>query len=297
MVELLADAERGKFAVCYCESWNLESLQAVVEAAEELQAPTIVGFNGGFLMHSSRSRAEELEYYAGIGLAAVQASNVPMALLLNESDNLSQIQHAMELGFNTIMVENANLEFDEYRRLVKKVVAEAHVREVSVEAQIGHLPCGARGSSAGSELTDPNQARAFIEETGIDALGISIGNVHIQTAGKAALDLETLRQIRNATEAPLVLHGGTSLPPECMGEAIALGVAKLNFGTNLKQAYLEAVRSKLAEYQPPVDPHPFLGKGGVDDIMVAGREAVKQKVKDLIQSYGYAGKKVAVNVG
>ena len=141
MVQLLADAWCGGYAVCYCESWNLESLQAVIEAAEELQSPVIVGFNGGFLMHPSRSKPENLAYYAGLG-TAVCDSSVPVALLLNETDNLPQLERAIELGFNAVMVESARLPLEEYRELVRKVVCLAHKRNVAVEAQIGQLPDG-----------------------------------------------------------------------------------------------------------------------------------------------------------
>ncbi len=91
MSKLLADARKGKYAVCYCEGWNLESFQAVVEAAEEERSPIIVGFNGGFLMHAGRKRAEDLAYYAGIG-SALAMSRVPAALLFNESANLAQME-------------------------------------------------------------------------------------------------------------------------------------------------------------------------------------------------------------
>jgi ketose-bisphosphate aldolase len=289
MIQLLADARRGGYAVCYCESWNLESLQAVVEAAEEVQSPIIAGFNGGFLMHPARCRPENLAYYAGMGLA-VRQSAVPVALLLNETDGLSQIEQAIDLGFNAVMVESARLGVDEYRQLVKKVVAMAHARNVSVEAQIGHLPDGWDGPRGNGQITDPDLARAFVEETGIDALSVSIGNVHVLTRGKACVNMGALRSIQARVKLPLVVHGGTGFPPEYAGKVIELGVAKFNFGTVLKQAYLDAIRKKLADYEEPMNPHIFLGMGGEQDILVAGREAVKGKIKELIRRYGFAGR-------
>jgi ketose-bisphosphate aldolase len=289
MVQLLADARRDGYAVCYCESWNLESLQAVLEAAEEVQSPIIAGFNGGFLMHPSRRRPENLAFYAGMGLA-VRQSSVPVAFLLNETDGLSQIEQGMDLGFNAVMVESAHLGLDEYRQMVKKVVGLAHARNVSVEAQIGHLPDGWAGSSDKGQITDPDLAMAFVEETGIDALSVSIGNVHVLTKGKACVNLRVLRTIQAQVKIPLVVHGGTGFPPEYAGEVIALGVAKFNFGTVLKQAYLDAIRKKLADYKEPMNPHTFLGMGGEQDILVGGREAVKDKVKELIHIYGFAGR-------
>ena len=163
MSKLLADAKRGGYAVCYCEAWSFESFQAVVEAAEEERSPIIAGFNGGFLMHPGRKRAENLSFYAGLGLS-LEKARVPAALLLNELKSLDQIEEAIDLGFNAVMVENEGFALDEYRHLVKKVVAKAHRSGVSVEAQVGHL---ADASSNGrAEPTSPAPARAFVEETG-----------------------------------------------------------------------------------------------------------------------------------
>jgi fructose-bisphosphate aldolase, class II len=289
MNELLADARSGGYAVCYCESWNIESLQAVVEAAEEMRAPMIAGFNGGFLAHSSRPKPERLAYYAGL-LNAAQESSARLAFILNETDDLAQIEEGLDRGFNAVMVESNSLDPEAYRRLVKQVVRIAHSKNVSVEAQVGRLPNGWEQGQAGGEVTDSMAARKFVAETGIDALGVSIGNVHILTQGKAAIDVAALARIREQVEIPLVIHGGTGFPPEYAGEVISMGVARFNFGTTLKQVYLAKVREKLACYAEPMNPHPFLGMGGDEDILVAGREAVKQRVKELIRTYGFAGR-------
>jgi ketose-bisphosphate aldolase len=290
MSSLIADAERGGYAVSYCEAWSLESFEAVVQAAEALNSPIIAGFNGGFLMHPGRTEPERLAYYAGVG-SALRESPVPVAFLLNETDSLVQIEEAIRLGFNAVMVENEHLGFEEYRRLVKQVVRVAHDHRATVEAQLGKLPA-ASGHSNG-EPTDPEKARAFVAETGIDALGVAVGNVHCLTKGKAPIDLEALEKIRRAVGIPLVLHGGSGIPLEVLQSCVRLGVAKVNFGTVLKQAYLAAVREKLAAYREPMDPHPFLGMGGRQDILTAGREAVKAKVQEIIRFCGSAGKAAA----
>lgn len=285
MAELLANARRNGYAVCYCESWNLESLQAVLEAAEELGSPVAVGFNGGFLRHPARCRPENLAYYAGLGLAVRQAS-VPVSFLLNETEDLGQIEQGIDLGFNAVMVESHNLGLEEYCQLVKKVVALAHNRDVFVEAQVGRLP---EGNNQGGQMTDPGLAQRFVEETQIDALAVSIGNVHVLTRGSAAVHFDVLRKIRSRVRVPLVVHGGSGFPPESAGEAIRFGVAKFNFGTVLKQTYLAALSDRLAAYGEPMNPHLFLGMGGEQDIMVAARNAVKLKVRELINVYGFAG--------
>jgi len=289
MTGLLLDARRRNYAVCYCEAWNIESFEGVLEAAEETNSPIIAGFNGGFLMHSQRTKPENLAPYAGLGQALTTVS-VPVAFLLNETDDLAQIRYGMELGFNAVMVESEHLSFAEYQHLVKEVVLIARPRGVSVEAQVGRLPyLGDRGELQG-EITDPAVAKRFVEETEVDALGISIGNVHVLTKGQASIDLKSLARIHELTEIPLVIHGGTGFPLQLATEAIRLGVAKFNFGTALKQAYLQAIDTGLKDYSTGSDPHPFLGMGGKKDIMVAGKEAVKKKVKELLAATGSDGK-------
>jgi ketose-bisphosphate aldolase len=287
MKEMLEDALKRGYAACYCESWNLESLQAVVEAAEAEKSPIIAGFNGGFLLRSGQTTLEQLGYYASLR-AALGRAKVPVTFLLNESDSLEQLTQAIDLGFDAVMPENEALPKVEYLRLVKQVVEKAHAKGVTVEAQVGHLADASGGTEA--EPTDPEIAQAFVSVTNIDALGVAVGNVHILTSGKRSLDLEALEKIHAAVEIPLVLHGGTGIPLELAPRCIELGVAKVNFGTVLKQAYLAAIREKLAKYQEPMSPHPFLGMGGENDLMVAGREAVKAEVVKLLRSFGSSGK-------
>jgi fructose/tagatose bisphosphate aldolase len=117
-----------------------------------------------------------------------------------------------------------------------------------------------------------------------------VGNVHILTKGKAELDLGALERIHTLVKIPLVLHGGTGIPLEMARSFIRLGVVKVNFGTGLKQAYLAAVRARLSEYREPMSPHPFLGMGGPEDILVTSQEAVKLKVKELLRALGSAGR-------
>jgi fructose/tagatose bisphosphate aldolase len=238
-------------------------------------------------MHPGRKRAEKLSFYAGLGLS-LEKARVPAALLLNESRSLDQIEEAINLGFNAVMVGNEGFALDEYRQLVKKVVAIAQRSGVSVEAQVGHL---ADASSNGrAEPTTPEEARAFVEDTGIDALGVAVGNVHILTEGHLPLDLQALAEVGNVVSVPLVLHGGTGIPLADAKCSVQRGVAKVNYGTGLKQAYLAALREKLTAYREPMSPHPFVGMGGENDILVAGREAVKAKCQELLRAWGSSGK-------
>ena len=289
MKDMLGRARRGRYALCYFEAWNLESLQAVVEAAEETRSPVLIGFGGGFLMRPERPHPERLEYYGALGLAAARLASVPVALLLNETDSFDQIKKAVDLGFNGVMVEDERLSAAEYHDLVQRVVKWSHRRGVAVEAQFGHLPEGvsARGHQRG--LTDPESASEFAQSTGVDALAVSIGNVHIMARGRAVIDLELLAEIDRQVGLPLVVHGGTGFPRKSVQQAVRYGVAKFNFGTGIKQAYLRALRGSLRKYHEPMSPHPFVGMGGKNDILVAGREAVRREVVKLLQAFGSAG--------
>jgi ketose-bisphosphate aldolase len=286
---LLADARREGYALLYAESWNLESLQAVIESAEKSYSPIIAGFNGGFLRHRSRQHPENLSHY-GCFRHALDRAKVPIAFLLNESDSLEQIREGIELGFNAVMPESDGTDILEYRQLVKSVMRIAKPRSIFVEAQVGVLPAGSNSHNGHGVLTDPVRAAEFVEETGVDALAVSIGNVHVLTSGKATIDLNILRQIRKRVSVPLVIHGGTSLTAQTLREVIRLGVTKVNFGTRLKQVYLAAVREKLEDYREPLSPHSFLGIGGPQDIMTAGREAVRLEVSRLIDICGSQGR-------
>jgi ketose-bisphosphate aldolase len=285
--DLLAAAQRDRYALCYCESWNLESLQAVLDAAEETGSPAIAGFNGGFLRHPARKTPEKLAFYAGFRLA-IERACVPVAFLLNESADVAQMREALTLGFNALMPDNEGLHDEQYLHIVQEVVQFAHPLGAFVEAQLGHLASGRHDGSV--TLTEPEAAKAFVQATGSDALAVSVGNVHILTEGKCRLDVAAIERIRNRVSVPLVLHGGTGISAEDLRSAIGAGIAKVNFGTGLKQAYLHTVASAIHRYRYPLSPHEFLGIGGDTDILLAGRRAVTAKVCELMDICGCSGR-------
>ncbi|MDR3633182.1 MAG: class II fructose-bisphosphate aldolase [Isosphaeraceae bacterium] len=286
---LLARARREGYAVGYFESWNLESLQGVVDAAEATRSPIILGFNGDFLSRSTRRTDERIAWYAALGRAAAESASVPCGLIFNECPRDEWVRAAISAGFNLVMPADPSASLAESTYRVTALARLAHERSVAVEAEVGELPCGV-GDLAGEHgaLTDPETAAAFVAATGVDLLAVSVGNVHIKTRGEQALDLDRLAAIRQRVAIPLVLHGGTGIDAASLREAIALGVAKVNYGTYLKQRYLRAVRAALAH--DPEDPHRLLGLGGPDDVLVAGRLAVRDAVLERIGWLGCCGK-------
>ena len=288
--KLLGAALSGGYAVGYFESWNLESLQGVIDAAEATDSPIMVGFNGEFLSHDGRHAREHLAWYAALGKAAAETATVPCSLVFNECAQDKWIRDAITLGFGQVMLDDPEVPRSDYVIRVKELAAFAHSRGVAIEAETGHLPSGADGNidTLGSSATDPLQAEDFVLETGVDILSISVGNIHVLLDGSQGLDLERVAAIRDKVKIPLDLHGGTGIVLNDLREAIALGVAKVCYGTYVKQRYLEAVREALGTDQE--NPHFLLGYGAEEDIMVAGRHAVRDAVLERIDVLGCCGK-------
>jgi fructose/tagatose bisphosphate aldolase len=191
-------------------------------------------------------------------------------------------------GFNLVMpVPGQEEQAGDYAARTAAIVRFAHAHAVAVEAELGELPFGTDGS--GHE-TDPHEAVAFVNATGIDLLAISAGNVHVLLEGRRVLDLERISKLRTAVSVPLVLHGGTGISDDSLRQAVKRGVAKVNFGTVMKQAYLQAVRGALNTME--ANPHRLLGMGEHDDVMIAGRQSVRDAVLEKIDLLGCSGRAV-----
>lgn len=276
-----------RYAVGYFESWNLGSLQGVLDAAEEARSPIIIGFNGEFLSRAGRKAAERLRLYGALGAAAADAVSVPCGFIFNECPQEDWVRQAVSAGFNLVMpVPSEDETAEQYTTRIAKLTEYAHGHGVAVEAELGSLPFGT--GETGGEATDPERAAAFVAATTIDLLAISVGNVHVLLEGRRALNLDSIAAIRQAVSVPLVLHGGTGIDDDSLRQAIALGVAKVNYGTILKQRYLEAIRRALGSDEP--NPHHLLGYGGEADVMVAGRYAVREAVLEKMTILGCCGK-------
>jgi fructose/tagatose bisphosphate aldolase len=262
----------------------------VVDAAEQTHSPTIIGFNGEFLTGRERLAAERLEAYGALGRQVAESATVPCGLIFNECSSEARVRQAVTAGFNLVMLADPEAAPADYARRVADLVRFAHGHGAAVEAELGELPCGASGAvvSGHDAMTDPAEAARFVAATGVDVLSVSVGNVHIMVSGGQALDLERLAQIRRATDVPLGLHGGTGIPADSLRAAIRLGVTKVAYGTYLKQRYLAAVRTALQS--PEINPHKLLGMGGVEDVMVAGRLAVRDAVLERIGQLGCCGR-------
>jgi ketose-bisphosphate aldolase len=281
--QLLNDALAGGYAVGYFESWDVYSLEAVLEAAEAADAPVILGF-GGVMMEPSWLDGGGLERLAALGLAAARSARVPVALLLNEVTNYDQVVRGLRAGFNAVMLDSSALPYGENVHVTRQVVEAAHAVGAAVEAEFGELPdaSGEMGGGAG-HLTDPSQAARFVAETGVDALAVSVGNVHTLVDGKAGIAWDRLAAIHRALAAPLVIHGGTGFADEDVAQAIRLGVAKFNYGTALKRAFLEGVVSAIPSAPAEIGYHQVVGSRKEADILQQGKLRVRAEVARRIE--------------
>lgn len=281
--QLLAEARAHGYAVGYFEAWDIYSLEAVAEAAEAENAPVILGI-GGVMMAPEWFAAGGLERLAAAGLATAQMTRVPAAFILNEVATFDQITRGIRAGFNAVMLDSSGLPYAEHVRLTRQVVAAAHPAGVAVEAELGALPDGSGelGGETG-RLTDPDEAARFVAETGVDALAVSVGNVHILLDGQSSFDRPRLAALHAAVPVPLVLHGGSGFPEAAIPDALALGVAKVNFGSALKRAFLAGLVAGVEALPAHVSYHQVIGSRKPADVLQQAKDQLRAEVRRRIR--------------
>jgi fructose/tagatose bisphosphate aldolase len=289
---MLRAAVSGGYAVGYLESWDLASLEAVLDAAEAERSPIIVGF-GGMMVEVTWLEARGICMLGAAARAAAEAASVPAAVMFNEAATVSQANLALTSGFNCVLLSTDALSDDEALQATADLTRRAHAMGIAVEAELGHLPDATDPSSCG-EMTDPAEAACFVEATGVDCLAVSVGNVHVKSRGWAPIDGARLDALRRAVTVPFAIHGGSSFPPDAVPHAIASGVAKFNVGTVLKTIYWEALSRSVASLGPgpSVSVHDLLGSRKQADHTASARAALTEKARGLMRLYGSAGKAV-----
>jgi tagatose 1,6-diphosphate aldolase GatY/KbaY len=240
--ELFQTAQSGSYALGAFNVYNLEGVKAVLAAAEAENSPVLLQ------VHPSALR------YAGMPLIALcteaaRLAKIPVAIHLDHSTSEAEILAVMKFGVQSVMADGSRLSFPENIEFTRRICEEAHEIGVVVEAELGRLSGTEDGLTVPeyeSLLTDPVQAVEFCAKTGIDALAVCIGNVHGNYIGEPRLDFVRLAEIRRLVNVPLVLHGASGLPEALIRQAIEIGVQKFNVNTELREAYVSALRVSLA---------------------------------------------------
>ncbi len=285
MKKILKDAQEKKYAVGHFEAWDYGSLNATLKAAEEMKSAIIIGFGGRLFETSVGWDEVKLASFASMGKIMAQNSSIPTAFILNEVEDLEMMNKGMRLGFNSVMFDGSFLPLEENIKLTRKVVKEAAKKGIDVEGQVGRIPEKGEGIDKNS-LTSPQEAAYFVEKTGVGALAISVGNIHMATDEESSINLGLLDEINKLIGVPLVMHGGTGFPDTLVKEAVNRGVYKFNVGTILKEVFVRKIRKTLEkEDLGKADFQELLGSSSQVDVFDKGYFAVKEVVKEKLKLY------------
>ncbi len=280
--QMLNDARDGHYAVGAFNINNLEWTKLILEVVEELKSPVMLGVSEGAIKYMGG-----FNVVADMVKALVKALNitVPVALHLDHGSYEGSFK-AIEAGFTSVMYDGSHLELDENLQKTREVVAYAHERGISVEAEVGSIGGEEDGIIGAGELADPKECQ-LLADTGIDFLAAGIGNIHGKyPANWAGLNFERLAEVQAASNhLPLVLHGGTGIPADQITKAIDLGVSKINVNTELQLAFAAGVRGYIEAGKD------LEGKGfDPRKLLKPGVDAAKQVVRDKIAMFGSANK-------
>jgi len=273
--ELLHTARRNAYAIGAFNVYNLEGVRAVVDAAEELKSPAMLQLHPSALKYGRSP-------LVALCLEAARSSQVPIAVHLDHSTSSKDIQVALETGMTSIMADGSHLPYLENLAFTREMTKLAHAFGGVVEAEIGRISGTEDGLTIAeyeAKMTDPDQAADFVRETQVDALAVTIGNVHGKYRSEPKLDFKRLLAIRKLVNVPLVLHGASGLEAAMISQSIQLGVCKFNVNTEVREAYLDVLKSTNSLSSPDLL-----------DLMQKAIAAMQSVVSEKLQLFGSVGK-------
>lgn len=277
-IELQEKAKEGKYAVGAFNTNNLETTKAILSAVKDKKSPVI------FAVTPSAFSYAGAEYISAIVKLAADEVKTPVSLHLDHGLNIADIMTALRNGFSSVMIDGSKHTIEENIALTKQVTEIAHSIGVSVEGELGKL-VGAEDKISVTEkeaaMTVPSEAKRFVEQTGVDTLAVAIGNAHGWYKGKPELDFERLKEIREAVDIPLVLHGASGIPAEDIKKAVSIGITKINIDTEIRDAFKRGVCTFIEENPDIFDPR---------KILRPAIEKMKEIVETKIDLFGSGGK-------
>lgn len=280
--QMLKDAKAGKYAVGHFNINNLEWTKAILLTAQELNSPVILGVSEGAGKYMCGFKTVTAMVDAMVNELGI---TVPVALHLDHGSYEGALK-CIEAGFSSVMFDGSHYGIEENIEKTKEIIALAHSKGISVEAEVGAIGGEEDGVIGGGEVADPNECK-MIADLGVDMLAAGIGNIHGKyPANWKGLRFDVLANIQELTgEMPLVLHGGTGIPADMIKEAISLGVSKINVNTECQLAFAEATR-KYIEAGKDLE-----GKGfDPRKLLAPGFEAIKATVKEKMELFGSVNK-------
>ena len=253
MKEMLEVADKNGFAVPAFNIGSESILKGVVQSANEKNAPVILAIH-----------PTELEFlgdsFIKTCIEEAHNSRVPMVIHLDHGGKFEEILRAIRCGFTSVMIDASHMSYEDNIAITKRVVEVAHPSNVSVEAELGTIGTTGDSYEGGSDdiiYTDPEQAKDFVEKTGIDSLAVAIGTAHgiYPKDRKPELKLDLLKTIRETVSVPLVLHGGSSNPDDEIAASVKIGISKINISSDIKFAFYKKCREVLSENPKWIEPN------------------------------------------
>jgi fructose-bisphosphate aldolase class II len=276
MQDMLRHAHDNAYAVGSFNLLSLEFLDGVLSAAERARAPVILGLSEPHFSHY------DIHTMLPAVEAAARRAEAPVAIHFDHGSTLDNVQRAIGLGCNGVMIDASHRPLDENLKVTRQVVETAHACGVPVEAELGYVPEAGGESSDALSFTTVDEARGFVRHTGVDFLAVSVGTVHGRLKGKPRLDYQRLRHINEAVGIPLVVHGGSGLGEDQYHRLISGGVAKINYHTSLSESAVKSIaeRSKSAM--------------GYAELTGGVRDAISAEVERCMRQWGSAGRAAEV---
>lgn len=277
MRELLDDAHKRKYAVGGFNVFNLETLGAVVEVAEELKTPLVMGLTERYF------KFVDADILSAAMVRAAQKSTVPIALHLDHGHTYEGVIRAIRWGFTSVMFDGSNLPFSENLKRTKEVTRIAHSLGVSVEGELGYVGCYLGAEEISEEnMVQPDAAAEFVEKTKVDALAVAVGNQHGIYRGQPQLNFRRLSELQRSIAIPMVLHGAAKLRQEEYRTSIQSGIAKINVPTDTSLAAGEKLKAEL-----------FLNQGAsYVHLMLAAKKGVKDAVRQYMLNFDCIAKAI-----
>ncbi len=273
--EMLRGARKQGYAVGAFNVENMEMMQAVISAAEELRAPVILQTTPSTLRYA------DTDLYAAMAAALARKSPVPVALHLDHGDSFALCVKALRSGYTSVMIDGSRLPIAENISLTKQVVAMCSAAGVPVEGEIGRVGGKEDDLESDGGYTLPEEAVRFEKESGLFSMAVGVGTAHGFYREKPRLNKELIAVLRERVAAPLVLHGASGLSDQDVKDCIRQGICKVNFATELRDAYTAGVRKTLTKDPGIYDPKVYGSEG---------RQRVKELVMERIRVCGCDGK-------
>ncbi len=274
--ELLETARRNAYAIGAFNVYNLEGVKAVIAAAEVSRSPAMLQ------LHPTALKYGKLPLIK-LCLEAAKASKVSIAVHLDHSTSTSDITLALQAGIRSIMADGSPMSYEQNLEFTRDMTTLSHTYGATVEAEIGRISGTEDGltiTEKEAKMTDPKQALEFVHRTQVDSIAVTIGNVHGEYKSPPQLDFARLEKIRQLIDIPLVLHGASGLPAAMIGRSIQLGVCKFNVNTEVRQAYMQALKDEIC------------GDRSKDLLEIAAESiaAMQEVIAEKLELFGSAGK-------